>query len=113
MVTLKKARELIARVSYHGMIFEIYDGQFMQERFSEVIQLLIRHKVTDAGTLKLTEVTTKCNYRYDMIRDENDFYNWVWRMVKDRMLHEAGEFFLIDGRRVHDPHKNDYMSNRI
>jgi len=111
MINLKKARELIEKVSYHGMLFYVDEGQFLNERHNEVMRLVIRHRVLDAETLKPNEVTHIFNYRYDMIYSEEEFYHWVWKCVKDRILHEAAEFFLIDGKRAHDPHEHDIRAN--
>lgn len=113
MIDRHEAQRLIDRVSYHDMKFRVDDGNFMGSHEATVLRLILDHSVLDAATLKPGVVRTSFNVHYAQLRDEADFYAWVWRMVQQRVLHEAGEFFLIDGHRVHDPHLHEREANRL
>ena len=43
----------------------------------------------------------------DAFPTADDLLRFMWMNVLLRVLHEAAEFFLVDGKRVHDPHARD------
>lgn len=95
------AAAFLARVSVHGMRFEIHvhHGSIAGHKF------VIYHRTIDSETLEPVSVAQSNPLPLDMISDEKDFARWIWKVITARYLHEAAEFFKIDGIAVHHPHR--------
>lgn len=106
-MTNARLERLLKRVSYHGMKLSVMPGLFMGESFGDMVRLVIEMAVLDSETLKPTVVTATYNQRIEIFRSDDDFYRWVWYNVRDRAIHEAREFFKIDGVAPHHPHRDD------
>ena len=112
-LSLAFCRQLLTKVSYHGMEFRIDGGRFLETDFDHIAQITIIHRVVDAETLKPNIITHSFNTHIASFRNPDDFYRWVWDCVRQRVIHEAQEFFLVDGVRVNDPYKHDKMANSL
>jgi hypothetical protein len=107
-VNLPEAKATLERVSFHGMKFHVnhHDDERM-EADRRLLYFVIEHRVTDAATLKPTTIYTRFAEPADAFPDAERLLDFIWMNVKLRVLHEAGEFFLVDGKRVKDPHARD------
>lgn len=54
-----------------------------------------------SAELNATEIIHAPLYRLD------DFYEHVWRLIHKTEMHEAQEWFKVDGKLPHDPHRGD------
>lgn len=107
-MNLAEAQAAIARVSFHGMKFYVnHRDDTLMEADRRLFYFVIEHDVTDAATLKPTTIYTRFVEPTDAFPDAERLLHFIWMNVKLRVLHEAGEFFLIDGKRAHDPHARD------
>lgn len=107
-VRIEQLQSVLSRVKFHGMKFSIsHMDHELCEGSLKHFYFMIVHDVVDSGTLKPTDIVTKCTVDDYAFRDEADFLKWVWHQVKLLVLHEAEEFFLVDGVRVRDPHAKD------
>ena len=102
-MTLEEVQAALARVRFHGMELAISESEAYFRHF----HFRIVHAVLDADTLVPTKIVTSIWVEKRIFFDEADFLKWVWHQVRQRVLHEAGEFFKIDGKRVHDPHASE------
>jgi hypothetical protein len=107
---LAEAQAALNRISFHGMRFSVahMDHERM-EADRRLLYFVIEHEVLDAVTLKPETIYTRFVEPTDAFPDADALLKFMWTNVRIRVLHEAAEFFLVDGKRVHDPHANEYL----
>lgn len=106
---LAEAQAVLARVGFHGMRFSILHHDDERMEFDpRLFYFVVEHDVLDAATLRPTTIYTRFAEPAEAFPDDESLLAFLWVNVQQRVLHEAKEFFLVDGRRVHDPHANAY-----
>lgn len=100
-MTFEEACKTIDRASHPHMLFLLENQEYPPEG---LWRLRIHHKTVDSETLKpiiLVRIKTISAARH--ISPEN-LLNFLWRAVRDAFVHEADEFFKVDGVALHHPH---------
>lgn len=101
---MEEAREVVNRVSCHGMLFTLEDREFSIPSRGTRLTLVIHHKTLDSETLEPVVLRrTRTLLPLEHLSEES-LLEQVWYSVKQAYLHEAGEFFRIGGAAIHHPH---------
>lgn len=98
---MMKRREIelfLDRVSVHGMQFAIISPIAPYGLRFEII-----HRTIDSETLKPVTIA-QSSIMPEEFYDERELARWLYTVVQERYLHEAAEFFKIDGRAPFHPH---------
>ena len=98
MLTIEQIQAELARITYRpGWTFEAYQGPW------EGQHLVIRAEVVNAFN-PATTVTLDIHSMLPPIPDAAYLHRWLaWRLARIE-VHEAREFFRVDGKPPFDPH---------
>jgi len=96
----------IKNISYKAVDLEMAEPDFIHPRQPSGFCFTVRSWVPDR---KNPDVPIKIGMRWESFYDlpEDEFYKFVHRAIREFEMHEVDEFFLINGVRVFDPHKDD------
>lgn len=94
-------REFISkRFKYEGLNIYIEQGGYGPH-------LHIDQKTLDSDNIE-KEISISTIFEIpSIIQDENHLIFWLWKCVQERVLHEAAEFFKVDGIKLFNPHKEE------
>lgn len=103
-MTLKEFKEFISTVKYKpGFKISIEDDQ--QSPLFLRLELLVRDAYNEQSTELLPLTKMIAVGEYDLGLDKPFWRQILFRYIQQLEMHEAGEFFQIEGERPFDPHR--------
>jgi hypothetical protein len=94
--------ELLSRVSYRPRT----QFQLLTERNVPWTTLVISMFVTDSDNLE-QQSWVHMKHPIPPLKDERSFYSWLRHTLHICEMHEADEFFKVDGIKLFDPHRSN------
>lgn len=87
----------LATITYKdGWEFQVHEGP------DGLTRLIIEAWAVDAYDQTRT---VRIHRDFLTMRPEEHFLQWVWHCITEAEIHEASEFFHVDGIKPYDPHR--------
>lgn len=113
-MTLEQFKDLAEkRLKVYGMTISVRPSRELKydsakgDRAHLYIEILIDHRTIDSDTFEPITIRQSTHLMPDYIElfDESEAVRYLHRVIRERFIHEADEFFKIDGVRPFHPHE--------
>jgi hypothetical protein len=107
-LTFEELKRAVKRITYKkDWEITLYEGGYGLGLDGIVTLRVTIHNVVDTYTGKVAGPLTGRESAVSPFYTLDKFYEWAWQSIRKVELHEAQEWFKVDGELTHNPHRSD------